>query len=112
MKIEYQKILNIFNEKIDILSKFLTRRRIAINDQSNTTYTNSKTIEEFTTIVLKLSLSDFNYSYLVVKGTLIATANNAVTFKNYSPVINCITETNKSQVNVFSKLNLSAPIYN
>ena len=54
----------------------------------------------------------FQLFNLVVKGTLIATANNAVTFKNYSPVINCITETNKLQVNVSSKLNLSVPIYN
>lgn len=65
--------------------------------KSNTKCTNSKTIE-FTTVVLKSGLYDFRDSYIVLKGAITATGYKAVIFKNYSLVINCITETNKSQI--------------
>ena len=45
---EYLKISSLLNEKSDLLSEFMTRNWIEIDDQSNDTYTILKRIK-FTT---------------------------------------------------------------
>ena len=45
---EYLKIPSLLNEKSDLLSEFMTRNWIEIDDQSNNTYTTLKRIK-FTT---------------------------------------------------------------
>lgn len=49
---EYLKIPSALNEKCDLLSEFMTRNWIEIDDQSNNTYTILKRIK-FTTDILR-----------------------------------------------------------
>ena len=46
-------------------------------------------------------------SYIIFKGAITATGYKAVIFRNYSLVINCITETNKSQIDESLELDLN-----
>ena len=73
----------------------MTRMGIKINDQSKSTYTNSK-ISDFTINISRSSLCDFSDTFIVLRGTKRDTANDPVLFKNCAPFINWITETSKS----------------
>ena len=78
---EHQKILNLLNETNH--SKFVIRKRIIINDESNANY---DVVNEtfYGTEVLKSNLCDYNDSYILVKGDITVTTACArqVSFKN------------------------------
>ena len=72
---EYQKIANVLESTSDNLSKFRTRNWIEINDESRGNYANGDI--KFKTTMLRSNLSDYVYSYILVKGTTTITGEGA-----------------------------------
>ena len=99
-------------------SKFRTKNRVEINDESRGTYNVNSQIK-FKTTKLKSSLCDYSDAYILVKGTIsvnstaaaAADANNTgkkLIFKNCAPFTNCISEITNTQVdnaNAYVSLN-------
>ena len=70
---EYQKIANLLESTSDNLSKFGIRNWVEINDESRGNYANRDI--RFKTTVLRSNLCDYEYSYILVKGTITITGN-------------------------------------
>ena len=122
---EYQKIANLLDDnKSNQPSKFRTKNRIEINDESRVTYNVNSQIK-FKTTMLKSSLCDYSDAYILVKGTITiegagadAAAGQAderdkgVIFKNCAPFTNCISEINNTQVGNAKDIDIVMPMYN
>ena len=68
----YIKTINLLDNTPNQPSKFRSKYSVEINDASCGTYnTNSKT--KFKTSVLKSSLCDYSYVYVLIKGTISVT---------------------------------------
>ena len=115
---EYQKIINLLDDKTNQLSKFRTRNRVEINDESKGKYDNSNII--FKTSIIRSNVCD---SYILVKGTITvpntaaagAAVNNTdekVIFKNWAPFTNCIIEISTTQVHDAQDIDIVMPMYN
>ena len=124
---EYQKIANLLNSQStsDNLSKFRTRNWVEINDDSRGTYTNADI--KFKTTMLKSDLCDYAAACIFGKGTIEITGagatadarqlderNKCVTFKNFAPLIKCISRINNKDIdnaqnidNVMQRYNLT-----
>ena len=104
---EYQKITNLLNNAWNKPSKFKTRNWVEINDDIRGAYSPNEQIS-FKTAMLRPSLCDYSDVYILVQGNITvnntaaaAAANNAnkkVIFKNCSPVTNCISKINNTQI--------------
>ena len=104
---EYQKIANLLDSASNKPSKFRTRNWVEINDDIRGAYSPNKQIR-FKTAMLRSSLCDYSYAYIVVKGNIsvnntgtAAAPNNRnrkVIFKNYAPFTNCISKINNTQI--------------
>ena len=66
---EYQKIANLIDGVSIQPSKFRTRNRVEINDESRGTYSVNSRIK-FKTTMLKSSFHDYSDAYILVKGTI------------------------------------------
>ena len=119
---EYQKIANLIDDTSIQPSKFRTKNRVEINDDSRDAYNVNSQIK-FKTTMLKSSLCDYSYAYVLVKGAISvnntasagADANNAskkVIFKNCAPFTNCISEINSTQVGNAKNIDIVMPMYN
>ena len=106
--IEYQKIINLLDDTPNQPSKFKTKNWVKINDKSGGSYNEDNQIR-FKTSMLRSSLCNDSYAYILVKGTITVTntaaqgaANNAankkVIFKNLAPFTNCIDSINNTQI--------------
>ena len=75
--------------------------------------------------MLKSSLCDYSDAYILVKGKITITGRGAdtaarqadgrdkgVEFKNYAPLINCISEINNTQVDNAKDIDIVMPMYN
>ena len=109
---ENQKIINLL-DKIDTDSKhFATKKCYIINDENNTNYgidkdtgeDNPDTIKSDTR-VLKPNLCDYAEAYILVVGTIRATAANA-------PFTKCNLEINDEHVDTAENLYIVMPMYN
>ena len=67
---EYQKIVNLWYDRLNKLSKFRTRNRV---DEAKVTYSHNEQIK-FKISILRSSLCDYSDSYILAKGTI--TVNN------------------------------------
>ena len=105
---EYQKIANLFDNTSDQPSKFRTKNRDEINNESRGTYSVNRQII-FKTSMLRSGLCHYNDAYVLVKGNLSvnntaasgADANNInkkVIFKNCAPFTDCKSKINNAQV--------------
>ena len=94
---EHQKILNLLNEASH--SRFVTKSRNIINDQSNAIY-DVKNEVIYNTEVLKSNLCDYNDAYILVRGDITIVGENSaeVAFKNCVPFITCITKINGTTI--------------
>ena len=94
---EYQKIANLLDSKTNQLSKFRTRNRVEINDESKESYKLGSDIK-FKTTMLRSNLCDYADASILVKGTITITGvgndaaasqaderNKSVIFKNCPP---------------------------
>ena len=121
---EYQKIANLIDDTSNRPSKFRTKNRVEINDESRRTYNVNSQIK-FKTTMLKSSLCDYSDAYILVKGRITITGAGAdaaarqederdkgVAFKNYAPFINCISEINNTLVGNAKDIDIIMPMYN
>ena len=101
IKMEFQKIANLFNTTSDYkdLPRFVIKNWIEVYDQSEKNYSPNKEIR-IKTRMLRQDLCNFSDSYIVVEGTITVTnpdnskRNKAVAFKNNAPFINCTSKIN------------------
>ena len=66
---EYQKTINLLHNALNQPSRFRTKNWVEKNDESLRTYNINNDIK-FKTIMLKPSLCDCIYAYILVKGTI------------------------------------------
>ena len=121
---EYQKIANLIDDRLNQPPKFRTKNWVEINDESRGQY-NANSQIKFKTTMLKSSLCDYSDAYILVKGTITingagadAAARQAderdkgVAFKNCTPFVNCISEINNTQVENAKDIDIVMPMYN
>ena len=119
---ENQKIINLL-DKDDIDSKhFATKKWYIINDENNTNYgvnkdtgaDNPHTIK-YDTRVLKPNLCDYAEAYILIDGTIRATAANAATrlvLKSCAPFTKCNLEIHDEHIDTAENLDIVMPMYN
>ena len=99
---EYKKITNMLDNIPNQPSKFKTKIRVEINDESLVTY-NSGSQFKFKTLMIASRLCDYNDAYIVAKGTITVentvaqdanhnNRNKKVIFKSCASFIDCIGE--------------------
>ena len=119
---EYQKITNLLDDASNQPSKFKTKNRVEINNESRGTYNVNSQIK-FKTTMLTSSLCDYSDAYILVKGTIAvnntaaanadaSNTNKKVIFKNCAPFSICISEINNTQVDNAKDLDVVMSMYN
>ena len=68
---QYQKIANSLDGASNQPSKFKTKNRVEVNNESRGKYNVNSQIK-FKTTMLKSSLCDYSDAYIIVKGTITA----------------------------------------
>ena len=116
---EHQKITNLLGNIPDKVLRFITKKWIEVHDQSGEAYNTNKQIR-FKTSILKSDLCDYSFTYIVVKGIVIVSAderdrdemNRQVILKNNAPFISCISKINGVLVENAEDLDIVMPMYN
>ena len=121
---EHQNTINFLNNATNQLSKFRTKKWVEINDNARET-SNTNSEIKFKNSMLKSSLCDYSDAHIIVSGTITvvrAEANAADIaanknnkqgiFKSCSPLTECITEINNSQIGNAKDLDVVKPMYN
>ena len=118
---EYEKIINLLENKQNQPSKFRTKRSVEVNDESRGTYSANSHIK-FKTSMLRSSLCDYSDAYILVSATITvpntvavgSAANNRkyTINKNCTPFSNCITEINNTQIDNAKTIDITIPMYN
>ena len=73
---EYQKIINLFNNTNSQLSKFRTKIQVEMNDGAPGTYAPNNQVRCKSTM-LKLGLFDYSDAHILLKGTIAITKAGA-----------------------------------
>ena len=138
---EYQKIANLLENEVLLIksnnpSKFRTRNRVKINDESRGTYTSNDI--KFKTTMLRSTLCDYPDAYIIVKGTITITENagpepdptaprtaaqllavrqaderdKGAIFKNCAPFTKCISRINNTHIDNAQDIDIVMPMYN
>ena len=92
-----------------------------INEEASYTYSPNKQIK-FKTAMLRSSLCDYGYAYILVKGNMtvnntaaegaFANINNKkVVFKNCAPLTSCISKINNTEVDNAEYIDIVMPMY-
>ena len=121
---EYQKIANLIDGASNQLSKFRTKDWVEINYESRGTYNVNSKIK-FKTTMLRSSLCDFTYAYILVKVKITITGagddaaarqaderDNGVAFKNCASFTNYISEINNTNVDSAKDIDIVMSMYN
>ena len=99
------------------IPRFVTKKWIEVYGQLGRDYRVNKEIR-IKKPMLRLDLRDCSDAYIVAKGEIIVTdpdnakRNEAVTFKNNAPFINCISKINGAQIDNAEDLDVVMPMYN
>ena len=102
---EYQKIINLLDDTTNQPSKFRTRNRVEINDESKGRYGNSNI--RLKTSIMRSNLCDYSDAYILAKRTItvlntpgadvaVNNTNKKVIFKKCVPFPDCITKINNT----------------
>ena len=119
---ENQKIINLLDNFNTDSKHFATKKWYIINDENNTNYgvnkdtgaDNPDTIK-YDTKVLKPNLCDYAEAYILIDGTIRATAadvNTKLALKNCAPFTKCNLEINDEHVDTAENLDITIPMYN
>ena len=117
---EFQKIINLLDITSDDkdLPRYVTKKQIAVYDQSEKNYKSNKEIR-IKTSMLRSDLFYFSDAYIVVKGDITLEGdddankhNKNLAFKNNAPFINCITKINGIKIDNVEDLEVVMPMYN
>ena len=119
---KYEKIGNLLDNASNQPSKFRTRNRVEINDESRRTYT-SNSIKFKTT--MKSNLCYYADAYILVNGRITIAGAGAdgaarraderdkgVTFKNWAPFTKCISRINNTDIDNAQDIDIVMPMYN
>ena len=120
---EYQNIKKLIDDESNQPSKFRTKNWVEINDESRETYNANRQIK-FKTAMLKSTLCDYSYEYILAKGKITITGagddaavrqaderDKGVAFKNCGPFTNCISEINNTQIHNAKDIDITIPMY-
>ena len=105
---EYKKIASFVDNASNQASKFRTKNRVEINDESRGTYSVNRQID-FKTSMLRYSLCDYSDAYILVKGNItfnntaaadadVNNANKKAIFNNCALFTDCISKINYIQI--------------
>ena len=112
---EYQKIENLLDSALNKPSKFRTRNQVEINDDIRGAYSPNKQIR-FKTAILRSSLCDYSYAYILVKGNItinnIAGAGTAANNVDKKFKFNCLSKINNTQIVNAKYIDIVMPLYN
>ena len=110
---QYQKIINLLDNKPNQPSKFSAKNWVEIYDDSRGTYNTNSQIK-FKTSMLKSSLCDYSDAYILVKGTIsvVNTADAEVIFKNCALFTDWISEVSNTQIDNARDIDVVRAIYN
>ena len=110
---QYQKIINLLDNKPNQSSKFSAKNWVEIYDDSRGTYNTNSQIK-FKTSMLKSSLCDYSDAYILVKGTIsvVNTADAEVIFKNCALFTDWISEISNTQIDNARDIDVVRAIYN
>ena len=89
---EYQKIINLLDNRPNQPSKFKTKNWVEIYDESQGTFNEDNQIR-FKASMFRSSLCDYSDAYILVETATAAAPNSAnkkIIFKNCTPFTNCI----------------------
>ena len=116
---EYHKIINSLENTPNQPTKFRTKKRFEINDESRGTFNTNSRIE-FKTSMLRSCLCDYSDAYILVSRTIVAGVaaggggDNGIqaVFKNCALFTNCISEINNTQRDNAKDIDLVMSLYN
>ena len=110
---QYQKIINLLDNKPNQPSKFSAKNWVEIYDDSRGTYNTNSQIK-FKTSMLKSSLCDYSDAYILVKGTIsvVNTADAEVIFKNCALFTDWISQISNTQIDNARDIDVVRAIYN
>ena len=115
---EFNEINNLLGPPHDKVPRFITKKLIEVQSQSENTYNTSKPIR-FKTSMLRSDLCDYSDAYVWVKGKMTITNpndnanfNKELTLKNNAPFISCISKINGELVEYAEDLDIVMPMYN
>ena len=123
IKMEYQKIANLFDNEINQSSKFGTRNLVQINYESRETYTGNGI--RFKNTMLRSNLCDYADAYILKNGAITTAAagdaaaarladerDKGVTFKNCVPFVKCISIINNIEIDNAKDIDIVMLMYN
>ena len=116
---EYQKIINLLENKLNQPTNFRTKKWVEINDKSRGTY-NTNSQVKFKSSMLRSCLCDYSDAYILVSRTITVTElaasegnnNIPVVFKNCTPFTNCINEINNAEIDNTKDIDVVTAMYN
>ena len=118
---EYQKIINIWDNTPNQPSKFRPRNWVEINAEPRGTHNANRDIR-FTTSMIRSNFCDYSDGYIHAKATIAApntaaavnNPNKKVIFKNWAPFNNWISEINNTQIDDTQDIDYAyvMPMYN
>ena len=114
---EYRKITNVLGSILIKYLDLLLKKWIEVHDQSRETYNTNKQIR-FKTSMLRSDLSDYNDTYIVVKGKITVTNPNnkaydkKLALRNNAPFLSCISKINNTLIDNAKDLDIAMPMYN
>ena len=115
---EFQKLVNLLDTTFDDkdLPRFVTKKWIEVNDQSEKNYNANKEIR-IKTSMLRSDLCDFSDAYITVKGDITLEGDNDankrnknLAFKNNAPFINYISKINGVKIDNTEDLDVVMPM--
>ena len=116
---EYQRIINLLDNTSNQQTKFRKKYWVEVNHVACGTYNTNSHIE-FKTSMLKSSLCDYSDAYMLVSGTITVpntgTKENLTNIKNIitkycTPLTDCISEINNTQLDNANYINIVMPMY-
>ena len=115
---EFNKINILLGPAHNEVPRFITKKWIEVQSQSENTYNTSKPIR-FKTLMLRSDLCDYSDAYVWIKGTITVTNlndnanfNKDLTLKNNAPFISRISKINSELVENAEDLDIVMPMYN
>ena len=121
---KHQKITNLLDTTLDEVSRFITKKRVEVHDQSGGADDRYKPNKQkrFKISMIRSDLCDYSDVYIVVKGDLILRTrttrnfidirNRFLAIKNNASFTNCISKINNVLTDNAEDIDIVMPMYN
>ena len=116
---EYQKVINLLDNKPNQPTKSRIKNLVKVNDDSRGTYSTNSQIKPKISM-LTSNLCDYSDAYILVSRTITIAesatcrenSNIEVVFKNCAPFTDCISKINSAQIDTAKDIDAVMPMYN